>query len=99
MTEPLVGISARRYGTVVAMYIVVLLTTQSVMGLGIDKFKELWGTDTLEVVAYIIVLVGGAVVLWALWNMWGRCSVAGRAWIGSCSLTRFRSSAKRRADW
>ena len=83
---PLAGVSLRRYWTSVAAYVVILLTTQSVMGLGIDKFKELWGVATLELVAYLVVAAGGAGVVWVLWKVWARCSVAERAWIGVALL-------------
>ena len=83
---PLAGVSGRRYWTGVAAYIVLLLVTQSVMGLGIDKFKELWGVEALGVVAYFIVFAGAAGVLWTGWKVWARCSVAERAWIGVALL-------------
>lgn len=86
MKGPLAGVSGRDYWTGVAAYIVLLLAMQSVMGLGIDKFKELWGVETLEVVAYLIVFAGAAGVLWTGWKVWARCSVAERAWIGVALL-------------
>ena len=86
MKGALAGVSRRGYWTGVAAYIVLLLVTQSVMGLGIDKFTELWGVETLEVVAYLIVFAGAAVVLWIGWKMWAPCSIAERAWIGVALL-------------
>ncbi len=81
MSAPLSEVTARRYGTGVSIYVVVLLLTQSVMGLGIDKFKELWGVWALEVVAYIIVAAGASGVVWAGWKVWARCAASERAWI------------------
>jgi VanZ family protein len=74
-------VSRQRYWGAVVAYVVLLLTTQSVMGLGIDKFKELWGVDTLEVVAYLIVAAGASGVVWTGWKVWARCSAGDRAWI------------------
>ncbi len=68
------------------VYIVALLSIQSTMGYGIDKFKELWGDGALEVVAYLIVGAGALVVVWAVWTVWARCSAAERAWIGLALL-------------
>ncbi len=81
MSAPLVGVSARRYWTGAGIYVVVLLLTQSVMGLGIDKFKELWGVRALEVVAYIIVAAGASGVVWVGWKVRARCTVSERLWI------------------
>lgn len=83
MSAPLGGVSARCYWTGAGIYVVALLLTQSVMGLGIDKFKELWGVPALEVVAYIIVAAGAAGVVWAGWKVWARCAVSERAWIAA----------------
>ncbi len=81
MSGPLSEVTTRRYWTTVGIYVVTLLLTQSVMGLGIDKFKDLWGVTALEIVAYIIVAVGAAGVLWAGWKVWARCAAVERAWI------------------
>ena len=81
MSAPLSEVTTRRYWTTVGIYVVALLLTQSVMGLGIDKFKDLWGVTALEVVAYIIVAVGASGVVWAGWKVWARCAAAERAWI------------------
>jgi len=78
--------SSRRYWRGVLTYIVVLLSVQSAMGYGIDKFKELWGEGALEVVAYLIVAAGALVVMWVGLTVWARCSVADRAWIGLALL-------------
>jgi hypothetical protein len=51
------------------------------MGWGIDLFKELWGVGALEVVAYALVAVGAAAVLWLGSRVWTRCTLAERAWI------------------
>ena len=75
------GFTGAGYWSVVALYVVVLLSTQSVMGLGIDKFKELWGVGALEVVAYLIVAAGAAAVVWASARVWARCRAGERAWI------------------
>lgn len=83
---PLAGVTRRGYWTGVSVYVVLLLATQSVMGLGIDKFKELWGVDALGVVVYVIVFAGAAGVLWIGWKVWVRCSVAERAGIGVALL-------------
>jgi VanZ family protein len=78
--------SNRRYWTGVGAYVFLLLLVQSVMGLGIDKFKELFGTGTLEVLAYAIVAAGASGVVWTGWKVWGRCSAGDRAWIGLALL-------------
>ena len=51
------------------------------MGLGIDKFKELWGVWTLEVVSYSIVVLGAVGVGWVGWKVSTRCTTSERAWI------------------
>jgi hypothetical protein len=79
---PFADTSARRYWAGVGVYVVVLLTIQSVMGFGIDKFKELWGEGALEVVAYAFVAAGASGMVWTGWRVWSRCSVAERVWIG-----------------
>ena len=81
MSAPLSAVTARRYWTAVGIYITVLLLTQSVMGLGIDKFKELWGVWALEIVAYLLVAAGAAGVVWAGWKVWAKCATSERAWI------------------
>ena len=81
MSAPLAATTARRYWTGVGIFIVVLLLTQSVMGFGIDKFKELWGDQALEVVAYLIVAVGAVGVAWVGWRLWARCAISDRVWI------------------
>ncbi len=81
MNELQVG--SRRYWQMVAAYVVVLLAAQSFMGLGIDKFKELWGLQALEYTAYMIVALGAAPVLWLGARVWRRCSVTERLWIGT----------------
>ena len=63
-------------------YIVVLLSIQSAMGYGIDKFKDLWGESALGVVAYLIAGSGAFVVVWLGWTVWARCSFAEKVWIG-----------------
>jgi len=75
------GVTGAGYWSGVAFYVVVLLSTQSVMGLGIDKFKELWGVGALEVVAYLIVVAGAAAVVWVSAKVWARCGAGERAWI------------------
>jgi len=73
----------RRYWIGVGVYVVVLLAVQSVMGLGIDKFKELWGVGALEVVAYLIVGVGAGCVVAVGARLWSHFSAAERAWIAA----------------
>lgn len=53
------------------------------MGYGVDAFKDLWGTDALEVVALVIVGVGALAVLWTVSTIWARCSAVE---IGSIAL-------------
>jgi|TARA_B100000959_G_scaffold281382_1_gene345313 hypothetical protein len=74
-------VTARQYWWGVTLYIVVLLLSQSMMGLGIDKFKELWGVSALEVVSYSIVVLGAAGVGWAVWKVLARCTTGERVWI------------------
>ena len=81
MSAPLSAVTARRYWTAVGIYITVLLLTQSVMGLGIDKFKELWGVWALEIVAYLLVAAGAAGVVWAGLKVWAKCAASERVWI------------------
>ena len=77
------GRDGRRYWIGVGVYVVVLLAVQSVMGLGIDKFKELWGVGALEVVAYLIVGTGAGCVVVVGARLWSYSSAAERAWIGA----------------
>ncbi|MBE21637.1 MAG: hypothetical protein CL481_05590 [Acidobacteria bacterium] len=51
------------------------------MGLGIDKFKELWGVWALEVVSYSIVFLGVVGVGWVGWKVLARCTTRERGWI------------------
>lgn len=81
MRARLFEVTTRDYWTGVSAYIVVLLLSQSIMGLGIDKFKELWGVWTLEVVAYSIVVFGAACVGWVGWRLWTRCTTIERTGI------------------
>lgn len=81
VSVPLSEVTARQYWWSVGIYIVVLLLSQSIMGLGIDKFKELWGVWTLEVVSYSIVVLGAVGVGWVGWKVSTRCTTSERAWI------------------
>ena len=81
VSVPLSEVTARQYWWSVGIYIVVLLLSQSIMGLGIDKFKELWGVWTLEVVSYSIVVLGVVGVGWVGWKVSTRCTTNERAWI------------------
>lgn len=81
MNGTLSGAGSRHYRGWVAAYVVVLLLAQSVMGFGIDKFKELWGERALEVVAYTIVAAGAIGVIWIGGRVWARCTGPERVWM------------------
>lgn len=81
MSGTLSDAGSSRYWAWVAGYVVVLLLAQSVMGLGVDKFKELWGEGALDVVAYAIASTGALAVVWVGGRVWARSRQHERVWM------------------
>ncbi len=73
---------ARSYWILVSVYVVVLLSAQSFLGYGIDLFKATWGEVALNRTAYVLVAIGGLLMvvlgarLWRLTTFRDRCLIA-----------------------
>lgn len=76
------------YWTLVFAYVVLLLSAQSFLGYGIDFFKETWGETALNRTAYVLVALGGLVVLAFGSRLW-RLTTTRDRWLIALSLSLY----------
>ncbi len=79
---------ARTYWVLVSSYVVVLLLAQSFLGYGIDFFKETWGEVALSRTAYVLVAIGGLIIVILGARLWRLTTVRDR-WLIALSVTLY----------
>ncbi|MFQ5742778.1 MAG: VanZ family protein [Acidobacteriota bacterium] len=74
-------VSSGAYWFTVVVYVVLLLSLQSFMGLGVDRFKALWGETALDRTAATLVVLGAVSVFFLGLGLWSLTTWMERVWL------------------